>query len=251
MIRREYDAKNLNAILNDPRVRPWVADAAKGTLDLSPQVANKANVLLTGEYGCAFFFGFGGGLYELHTQVLPEGRGAWVHAFGRACANYIFTHTDAWEVLTRVPQGHIAAKAAALEQGFRLQFTRPSECNFRGKLVDVGIYSMTILDWVERDTTLVQQGRWLHERMHEEAQRLGIKTPPHEDDENHNRYVGACIEMAMFGQAAKAVPFFNRWALVSRHATIQLLSLEPPTIRFDVGIMRLMGGDIEIVKEAA
>jgi hypothetical protein len=84
--------------------------------------------------------------------------------------------------------------------------------------------------------------------MHEEAERLGIVETPHDDDENHNRYVGATLEMVYGGQYAKAVAFYNRWALISRHPTIALVSSDPPAIRFDIGILKLVENGVEIVK---
>lgn len=248
---REFDAKNINKVLNEPRVRPWVADASEGVIDISAKVAIKENVLLMGQYGGVMFDWYGGGIYEFHTQLLPEGRGEWARKFFTDCAHFMFTRTDCCEALTRVPEGHIAAKAGALGLGMKFEFTRENECKFRGKLGDVSIYSYTIYDWIKIAPYITERGAWLHERMNEEALRIGITAKPHETDDNHNRYVGAAVEMGMNGQLRKAVIIYNRWALVSRHALVQAVQEKPPVIRMDIGLMQFNGDDIQIVREAA
>lgn len=246
-IQREFNADRINLILNDPEIRPWVADMSEGVLDISKQVANTNNVLLMGEFGGCYFAKLTSTMYEVHTQVLPEGRGAWVKDFLRAVRHYIFTRTDAVEVVTRVPLGHAGAKYAAKYVGMKHEFTRPDGCRFKGEIIPVEIYSERIQDWAAEAPYLVEKGEWLHEKMREEGKRLGLKEAPHEDDENHNRYVGATLEMVYGGQYNKAVAFYNRWALVSRHPTISLVSTEPPAIRFDVGVLKLTSDGVEIL----
>lgn len=247
-VHRETTAERINAILNNEAVRPWVADASEGVLDVAPKVSNPDNVLLMGEgnFGAVFFLKLLPGVYEAHTQVVPEARGNWTHLLTEACVRWMFTRTDAYEIVTRVPEGHIAARAAALQQGLRHEFTRSNECRFRGRLVDVHIHSFRVQDWVSVAPGLTEKGQWFHGRLNEEARRLGIKTPSHADDKNHNRYVGASLEMCENGQAVKGVGLYNRWALVSRHKPVQLLTIDPVSIRMDIGVLRLVGGDIEV-----
>jgi hypothetical protein len=165
------------------------------------------------------------------------------------------TKTDAYEIVTRIPAGHLGAKAAAEAQGMRHEFTRENGCLFRGEVRDVHIYSFRLQDWVPRGRGLVETGRWLHERMEAEARRLGIDVPTHEDDENHNRYVGAAAEMAFGGQCLKAAGFYNRWVTLARHTRngvlqhISLVSTDPLVIRFDIGLMKFNNGDIEVIRE--
>lgn len=248
-IERHTTAAAINAVLNDPTVRPWVADAAEGTLDISRLASNPANYVLMGEHGGCVFARLLTGIYEVHTQVRASGRGPWADELARAVAHWMFTRTDAYEVVTRVPRGHVAALALVRGIGFRYEFTREGECRFQGKTVPVDCFSMRLQDWLPQAEGLVERGRWLHERMHAEAQRLGIIVPPHEDDENHNRYAGAAIEMALHGQAGKAVTVYNRWALMSRHAPVSYIESDPPTIKFDIGLLRVIDGDIEVLRE--
>jgi hypothetical protein len=246
-ITREFKASRINSVLNHPEVRPWVADMSLGIIDISKQVANQNNVLLMGDYGGCFFSKMMDGFYEVHTQVLPEGRGAWAKDFLVAVRHYIFTRTDACEVLTRVPLEHKGAKAAAQSVGMKYEFSRQDGVVFGGKIMPVEIYSERIQDWAPTAPYLVDKGQWLHEQMATEAIRLNIPEPPHEDDENHNRYVGACLEMMYGGQYHKAVAFYNRWAAISRHAPISLVSTSPVVVKFDVGNLKFEGSKVEII----
>lgn len=250
---RETNVERINAIVNHPDVRPWIADGV-GVIDLTAQVADTRNVLLMGEHGGMMFLWAGPGIYECHTQVLPAYRGEWTRRMTEACARYMFTLTDAFEIMTRVPAGHVAAKAATEAGGGKLEFTRPNNTLFRGRMVDCHIYSFRLQDWVPRAEGIEETGQWMHRRMEEEAVRLGIEDPPHDDDPNHNRYLGAAVEMAFGGQPVKACLFYNRWVTAARHMRngvlqhISIVSTNPMVAKFDIGLMRFHADDIEVIK---
>lgn len=252
MIRRETNAEAVNSVLNHPQVRPWVANGDE-PLDVSAQIADERNHFLFGEHGGVGFLQVIPGVYEAHTQVLPSGRGEWTRALTEACVRHMFTRTDAYEIITRVPAGHYAAKAAAEAQGMRLEFTRPNGVMFRNRIVDCHILSFRVQDWVARTPALAETGQWLHERMESEALRLGIPIETHEPDENHNQYAGAAVEMMFGGQYGKGVGIYNRWVSAARHVRagklqhVQLVSTTPPVVRFDIGLMRFHTDDIEVI----
>lgn len=254
MIERQTTADRINQIINHPAVRPWVANSDEGELDLSATVADQRNHVLMGEHGGVAFLWVQDGVYEAHTQVLPKGRGEWTRSLTEACVRHMFTKTDAYEIMTRVPSGHIAAKAAAEAQGMRFEFTRHRGVMFRDQVVDCHIYSFRLQDWVARTPALAETGQWLHDRMEAEARRLDIDVEAHDPDENHNRYVGAAVEMAFGGQYIKAVQFYNRWVTAARHARsgqlqhIQLVAVDPLVVRFDIGLMRFHDNDIEVIR---
>ena len=251
-VERALTAERINAIVNHPGVRPWVADGT-GPIDMTPIVSNTRNAVLMGDHGAILFLWFQPGVYEAHTQVLPEHRGQWTMRLIEACARWMFTRSDAIDIITRVPASHIAAKAATEGSGLKLEFTRPKGTLFRGKLMDVHLYSYSLWDWAARAPGIEETGRWLHGRMEQEAARLGMDVPGHEDDPNHNRYVGAAAEMAFGKQGAKGVAFYNRWVSMARHARngalqhVSLVSADPVTIQFDMGRMRFENGDIEVI----
>jgi hypothetical protein len=238
MIERTTDAAFLNRVLNDPAVRPWVADVAEGKLDLSPRVADDNNVCLIGEHGAFLCFKFMEGMYEVHTQILPSGRGEWARKFAEAGAHHMFMATDCIEILTRVPEGHVAAAALTRAMGFRLQFNTPPECLFRGKRVPCAIHALSLQDWSMRVSP--ENG----ERFHEWLNQKVAVGEPHAPDPDHNRIVAVTLDMMRGGQIGKAVAWYNRWAIVARHTPIRLLSFAPPQIRFDAGILTLEGGQI-------
>jgi hypothetical protein len=246
MIHRDFTAEKINALVNAPEIRPDIADMASGKLDLSPIVANTNNVVMTGEYGGVVLFYIMDGFYEVHSAFLPEGRGKWAMEFLRSGMRLMFTCTNAYNIATRVPEEHLGAKQAALMCGMRKEFS--SECVFRERLMSCDIYSIDLATWAAQVDGMIERGQWLHQRLKQEAARLGITAPTHEDIEAHNRYAGICYEMCRQGQAKKAVQFYNRWAFLARHRLISLQSLDPPVIKFDIGMMRLKeDGDIEVV----
>jgi hypothetical protein len=241
-VERHRCADRINAVLNDPDVRSWAANGT-GSVDISQQVADDNNILLMGEHGGCMFYRIQPGIYEVHTQVERAGRGEWTGGLTAACGHWMFTRTDAFEVLTRVPHGHVAAKAAAIAAGMRHEFTRPAECLFRNRKVDVHIYSIRIQDWVQSAPWLVEIGAEFHDMLHAEAERLGVTDPPHDDDENHNRYVGAAVEMVRCGKLLKGVAFYNRWAAVSRHEPVRIVSQSPAVVQIDHGLHVTLDGE--------
>jgi hypothetical protein len=244
-VERSFSAERLNYILNHPAVRQDVADLSEGKLDLKKSVDNDKNILVMGEHGCVMFFCVSQCIYEAHTQILPEGRGAWAFQFVQSCAEFMFTKTDAMEILTRVPHGHIAAKALALKAGLKYEFTRTDCCVFRGQKVPVDIFSGRLQDWVLIAPDYRELGDIFHHRLNALAADKGVNEAPHEDDENHNQYIGICIKMMQGGQHHKAVAFYNRWAFASRHALVEIVSENPTVIKFDIGFLKINGNRIE------
>jgi hypothetical protein len=246
-IERQTTPEMMNAVLNHESVRPWVADLAEGPIDVAPVVSDRNNFALAGEHGGCLFFKMQTGLYEVHSFVLPSGRGGWFGEFSRSAVHWMFTRTDAVEILTRVPHGHIGAKAATIHAHGKYEWTRPKECRFLGRMVDVDIYSVRLADWILVADGLIERGQWFHDQINAEAKRLGIANPPHEDDENHNRMVGACVDMVFGSQFMKATCWYNRWSAASRHASVRLLSIDPFALQFDIGVITLDGGEIRIL----
>jgi hypothetical protein len=245
-IDRHTTPEFINEVLNHPSIRPWVANGSE-PIDVSDKVADKRNVLLMGPHGGSMAVFIQPGVYEVHTQILPDGRGRWAMEFLATALDWMMTRTPCYELLTRVPHGHKGAKMAAVLGGFKYEFTREKECRFMDRLVDVDIYSIRIQDWVMRSRILEDIGREFHDTLHNAAERFGVKDQPHADDPNHNRYVGAAYEMIRHGYVKKGVLFYNRWAAVSRHPLITLRQLETPMqpsiIDIDHGLSLVIKGD--------
>jgi hypothetical protein len=227
-----------NAVLNHPAVAPDVGDAP---LDVSKCVGDPNYRILSGEYGIFFVAKLFEGCWEVHTAILPEGRGEWTMKFAQEGAEHMFTATDCAELLTRVPSGHVAAWTLTHRMGFRYQFMTPPECLFRGKLVPVEVSSLSIQDWAAAALGMEERGARFHEWLNSK-----IEGEPHAPDRDHNRVVGVTLAMIRAGQPVKGVVWYNRWAFSARHALISLVSLDPVQVRFDAGILTLRGDQIGI-----
>jgi hypothetical protein len=245
LIKRDFTAERLNAVLNHPDVRPDVAEMGEGELDLTKAVENKNNVLLMGDFGGFFSVRIMPGVYEVHTQILPGGRGAWAFEAARVASHWMFTHTDAFEIVTRVPRGHMGAKALATSMGMRFEFTADTTRVFRGVPTKIDVYSYRVQDWFPLAQGFVEQGRQFHKIIGDQITKVGRTRDAHEDMPTHNHYVGGCLEMCENGQVRKGVVLYNRWAAVARHTFIELVSEEPPKIKFDVGFVTLNNGKLE------
>lgn len=245
---RETDAIGLNIILNHPEVRPWVADInIEDPLDVSAVATNPDNILLMGEFGAMLFIFILPGTYECHTQVLPEGRGPWAKLFVVACFDWMFSKSNAWEVTTRIPEGHIGALTLARYVGFRHEFTSMEPCHFQGRLVPANILRLSIHEWVAQSDLYARLGHDLHEQMAHEAIRLGIVAPPHQPDQYHDQVSGIAVEMIRAGMMVKGALFYNRWSVLARHRLVSMVSLDPPVIQMDLGRMHIKPSGIEIV----
>lgn len=242
MIARSTDTDWLNRLFNHAEIRPWVAESADGDIDLSKVVGNGQNIALTGEFGATVFLKIDIGMYEVHTAILPEGRGKWAKQFAEQALIWMFCGSDCAEVLTRVPARHPAAQALTRAVGFSEQFTVPDQVMFRGEPSAVTVYSLTLQEWWKRQDWAEEIG----ERFHEWLTSQITSGTPHGNDPIHNRIVGVSLEMAKRGYAPKAVAWYNRWAFAARHRFVKLVSFDPPRIMFDEGILRIDQGSVSL-----
>ena len=167
-------------------------------------------------------------------------------------------------MLTRVPEGHLAAKAATVRAGMTYEFTPDRPYRFRGEDRQVHVWSMRLQDWAAKAPEMEETGRWLHQRFAEEGERLGLTGewrgpardeglrwgPLHDDMPSHNRYVGLVYHMGLGLNPARGVALYNRWALASHRPAgmlARLVSADPPTVWFDYTTLTLRpDGDIEM-----
>lgn len=64
-------------MVNHPAVRPFVGAPDAGDLDLKPLIDRDENLFPFGEYGGFALVWTAPHTREVHTFILPEGRGAW------------------------------------------------------------------------------------------------------------------------------------------------------------------------------
>ncbi len=243
-VERQFDAKRLNDVVNHPSIYPWVHGNIQGPLDFSEAVnENSPHINLMGEFGGCVFVRCQAGLYEVHTHILPEGRGEWAKAAVQECVNYIFTSTDAVEIWTRIPKGNYAARALVRALGGVLQFRADRGWIVDGELVYADIFSMTIQDWMRIAPDLAKWGEWFQIKLDEEYKRLGMEGIAVDSDESHNKYIGASVEMIRHGQMHKGVIFYNRWAAMSSCPPMQLLNVDPVMLTIGEAVVELHGSN--------
>jgi hypothetical protein len=224
VIRRSFDPTLLNAVANHPEVRPWLG--GDGEIDFTPLLDNAANVALVNEHGGWLQVYLDHGLYEVHSQFLPEGRGDLV-ADMRAALRYMFTQTDCIELVTRVPDGNLAAKGLARAAGFREAFRREACWKTPSGMVGVSFQTLPLWRWMMMDDEALARGQWFHDALEQHKATLARPPPIHADDEAHDRAVGASVLMFQAFNPHKAVASYNRWASFAGYAPIRLVSLAP------------------------
>ena len=242
---REFSADRINAVIAHPEVRPWVGGV--GPLDLTPVVADPRNVLLMGQGGGLLFVQLEPGLYEVHTQFIPEARGPVALLAVIDALRWMFTRTDAVEIVTKVPDGNVAAAVLVKKIGGEFQFYRPHAWQTNHGLVGVKYYAQTLNAWVRKTDELEQIGDWFHEKLAAAKVAQGSAAPIHDDDDAHDRYVGAAAEMIAHGQVAKGINFYNRWAKFAGYATISLIAANPFVIDIQDALLAVRGQNFEVI----
>ena len=71
------DAAWINRVVNDPEVRPYVGPVELGELDMSGLMGQAENLFLMGEHGGFALIWTAPKTLEVHTFILPSGRGEW------------------------------------------------------------------------------------------------------------------------------------------------------------------------------
>ncbi len=224
MIARTMNATFLNRVANHPDVRPYIGGF--DPIDLTEVAANPANIVLED-------FPNGGwvlvqqmpAVYELHTLFLPDSRGKAYFIAAREALRYVFTNTDALEILTKCPDDNPGARMAATMVGFRERFHRdacwnvgsPAECG-------VSFQALTVDDWMARDKQIAKEGHAFHDTLEAAKKACGSVLAVHPEDEAHDRAVGACVLMVKGGQTQKGVAIYNRWSAFAGYANIQAIT---------------------------
>ena len=219
-IERHFDAEALNRTVNDPSVYPWVRGGTTGRLDLGVVAANPANVLLVGEHGSMLYTPMAPGLWELHTQVVRAGRGAWALGLATACLEWMFTRTDAMEILTRVPKGNIAALAGARVLGMQHAWTAERGWVLRDIPVPAGIWTLTLQSWLAGP---LAGGLDADARRFVDVVAAADDPPP----EDAIRPLGFLLATIRGRQVGKGCVMLNRWAAIAGFAPAFVANAEP------------------------
>jgi hypothetical protein len=248
LVERVTDPEAVNRVINNPSVLPWVRGSIEGPLDSTPVLADPRNIALFGQHGGIVFTFVQSGVYEAHTQVLPEGRGPWALQMAQAALLWLFAGTEAVEVLTRAPHGNLGALALAKAVHGELEFTNQKGWVLNGEVVPADIYSLPIQRWMRTAPNLIERGRWFHDALKREYRRLGRLDHIHDDDDVHDRYVGVAVEMILAGQAVKGVMLYNRWAAFAGYAPVQIVNLDPLMIDISEAVLLVERGTFRVIR---
>lgn len=216
MIKRDYNADFINSVINHPEVKDGAE--VKGVGDASLLAANLNNFVLVTEFGGFIVIKKMAGLYECHTQFLPEGRGAHAVEAVREALRYMFTLTDCERIVTKV---HVDNRHTQI---FTAQFFKK-----RGRTGDHFYYSMDIDDWVITDSECQKAGDEFHALLGEHKD--------HDDDKTHDCFAGYAWLTAKTGNVFKAQMHYNKWAVMAGYEPLLILSERPLVIL--VGQLRL------------
>jgi hypothetical protein len=248
VIKRTLEAAFLNAVANHPEVRPWIG--GEGPLDLAPVIADPANVALVHAHGGWVFARHEPGIYEVHTLCLAAGRGREQLKLWREAARWMFTRTDAREIVTRIPDDNPGAGAAAALCGFKQRFRREKAFASvtAGRLVDVSYQGLSIDDWAGRDPTCLEAGERFHEQIEAAKAARHSALPEHPEDLAHDRAAGAACLIIGVGNVRKGVWVYNRWAALAGYPPIALIAEAPVLIDVGAGVIaQVTGGTMEIL----
>lgn len=241
---RTLDATHLNAVANDPDVRPDLG--GEGALDLTPAVSDPANVTVVTAHGGFIAVAAGAGRYEIHSLFRPDGRGRESIRAMRAGLDYLFAATDATELVTKVPQVNLAARGLARLAGFSPLFT--SVIPWGAERAPTDFLSLSAQQWALKSSTALALGHWFHEAMTDAMTQRASTLPAHSDaDDVHDRMAGAAVLMCRAGNARKAEWFYNAWARFVGYPWIRVLGEHPVVLDLEGLIVECRASSMEIL----
>jgi len=228
------DREQVEAVVNDPRLRLWNSFDGAPLCDARKYLTAPSFAVL-GDEGCFLARCIDPGRYVIHTNLLPHCRGADAIQAAQEALALAFLRTDARELLTMCPATAPQAKWMARRMGFQHLFDRARVWPSGGVLQGMGFYSLSLDEWVMAGHCAAA-GNAFHARLHGE---LGAPAHPH--DPVHDAYVGAAVEMVRAGLVDKAIDTYNRWARFAMYQPVRVVSTDPLRIDIRDCVLRIEG----------
>lgn len=247
LISRSMDLEWFNALANNEAIRPWLG--GDGPLDFAGVIDDPAHIFIRWEHGGWWLRPLMPTVYDLHTMTHPEGRGRAYFAAAREAMRYVFTETDALEIVTMCPDDNAGARMAANLMGFRERFRREaawrpvSEDNPQGVGISYRVFNVD--DFLTRDREIRSWGEMFHQQLDAAKEAAGHGDPAHAEDDFHNRAVGLCVLCILAGQPEKGTTLYNRLALLSGYATISLAG--PNLIDVRDAVVAVHNGEMRVL----
>jgi hypothetical protein len=264
LVRRSFDASEINPILNGESMFRMVGTPQSGYLDLTPVLADKRNILLMADNGGILFafrdsrrtdgeINYDACSYMVHTILQKPERGS--HGLAgahnqnvcRAAYRWMFTQTDCMTLHTQIPAFNRAASIFAPLLGWVKEFERKSVWPTDDGLVDMSYWTLRYEDWIRKTPELERSGILFHQNLETEFERHGRPGEQHADETCHDRAVGAAFETIFGGQPDKAIYLYNRWARLADYAEIALVSHRPVVIDIGNAVLQVTGDKFKVV----
>jgi hypothetical protein len=211
------DADVLDAILHHPDVGertrhdempPLAEMTLKPLLETNPSASAVLARVRGVPAGAWLVLAKGAGVFEIHTNFLPQYRGAKALLASRLCLEYLFLQTPVTRLVSFCPDCLPEAWSYAQACGFKRDYVRAAAWPKGGKRHDVAHVSLTVEEWARSAwPRFTEQGKDFHQKLFNQ-----VDEGHHEDDDNHNGMVGLAAEMLLSGFGHKAQAFFNEWA---------------------------------------
>ena len=112
------DAHAINAVVNDPDVRPFVGLPDAGFLDITPLVERREHLFPFGEHGGFALLWSGPGAREVHTFIRKSGRGRWARDAARD-GIALAVENGTTLLWTRIPDDQPNVRAYAVGMGMK------------------------------------------------------------------------------------------------------------------------------------
>jgi hypothetical protein len=234
----------LYRIVMHPEVRGWVSHDGAPDFDPHPYTREGSeHIAIVVDRGCFLLPRLEMGAYAVHTQFLPNGRGANAVREAGYMLNWMFLNTDAEQIVSMVPDNNPQALRFAHQMAFRDTYRREGKWVVDGVKHALQYLRLDLDEWVLSRPELRAIGQGFHEQ-------LGPEHVNHEEDPLHDAYVGAAFAMIQVGRAQKGQWLYNRWARATGYHPFTILSTEP--MRLDLGTCTVrIDSDQVIVEEAA
>jgi RimJ/RimL family protein N-acetyltransferase len=140
-------------ILTDPSVFDWISDDGSRLSDMDLLVEaylsnDRIYVLMPNDLSVFLAVPTNFVTYEIHTNILPEGRGKMAVLAANECTEWMFRNTPCMKLSTWVPENNRKAKMFALLCGMRVEGNSRLSFLKDGKLQDQFLMGLTREDWL-------------------------------------------------------------------------------------------------------
>ena len=243
---RTFDALNLNFLANDPAIRPFML--GEGEIDLTERVANVNNFafyIRAPRNGKVLEMGFvfdriDVETVEVHTLCSPSMDFASVLAFAEEVRDWIFTNTTITRMYTKIAKPNSGARLLAIKMGFRdwHDLGLPIQGEYMGAM------ELSLDRWAAVCSRAQERGKVFHTELSPRLEE-GVH---HEDDETHDRFVGAALLIAEAGNPIKGLDLYNRWARMAGYLPVDILAVAPLVVHIGTALVGMQNGRMEVLK---